>query len=87
MNTRGVTVGTMAQSQDDGQFVEPDEFLLQMTSRRRLFRCDTQDATVRGLFDPQTGHRILVAEARLIEAMESGSKRPERCSSRPNRGA
>lgn len=69
MKIRGVAVGTMAQGQENGQFVDPDEFLHQMMSRRRLLRCDTNGATVRGLFDPQTGRRILVEESRLIEAM------------------
>jgi len=51
--------------------VEATVFLQEMTSRRSLERCDEAGAEVRGLFDPETGRRILVTEKSLFEAMEN----------------
>ena len=67
MENRGFTTTMTADVNE--QFVDPAEFLKQMTSRRKLQRCDDSGTTVRGLLDPETGRRILINEDRLMEAV------------------
>lgn len=66
MEPQGTVTGTRSADEVRDEYVDPAEFLDQMTSRRRLLRCDENGATIRGLLDPETGQRILIEENRLF---------------------
>ena len=48
-------------------FVEPDEFLRLLLSRRVLVRSDRQEGNIRGLLDPITGRRFVIERERLLQ--------------------
>ncbi len=50
---------------EDATFLSPRQFLSLATSRRKLLRADESGATVRGLFDPETGKRYLIEAKQL----------------------
>lgn len=54
-------------SRESRHFVDPEEYLNQLVSRRHLFRCDDEGSNVRGLWDPATGDRIFVEDRLLIQ--------------------
>lgn len=71
METRGVESGKIAAGRNGRQFVDPAEFLAEITSRRSLQRCDETGAAVRGLLDPATGRRIFIDAETLLSAYQS----------------
>ena len=52
----------------DCHFVDRDEFLKLLLSRRQLFRIDIDAARICGVLDPQTGQRFLIERERLDAA-------------------
>jgi hypothetical protein len=54
----------------DLPFLEREEFLALLVSRRKLVRADDSDASVRGLLDSATGKRFLIQEGELFPAEE-----------------
>jgi hypothetical protein len=52
--------------QADSQFVEREEFLTLLTSRRQLVRANDSGAGVWGLFEPATGKRFLIEEEKFL---------------------
>jgi hypothetical protein len=47
-------------------FVEPDEFLRLLLSRRVLVRSDRSEGNIRGLLEPTTGQHFLIEHVRLL---------------------
>jgi hypothetical protein len=47
-------------------FVEPDEFLRLLLSRRVLVRSDRSKGNIRGLLEPTTGQHFLIEDVRLL---------------------
>ena len=47
-------------------FVEADEFVRLLLSRRELVRSDDSDGNVRGLLDLKTGRRFLIVQEKLF---------------------
>ena len=50
----------------DSTYVQAEEFLSLLLSRRELVRSDTLDGEVRGLLDLKTGERFLIEQAKLL---------------------
>ena len=70
-------------------FVQPDEFLKLLLSRRVLIRSDATDGSVRGLLDPNTGRRFIVEQAAVaswltLASREQWSDRPKTVTMRAN---
>ena len=51
---------------DDAIYVQSDEFLSLLVSRRDLVRSDSFGGEVRGLLDRKTGKRVLIEQAKLF---------------------
>ena len=51
---------------DDAIYVQSDEFLSLLVSRRDLVRSDSFGGEVRGLLDRKTGKRILIEQSKLF---------------------
>jgi hypothetical protein len=51
---------------DDAIYVQSDEFLSLLVSRRDLVRSDSFGGEVRGLLDRKTGKRILIEQTKLF---------------------
>jgi len=51
---------------DDSTFVQSDEFLSLLLSRRDVVRVDTPDGEIRGLLDRSTGKRYMIEQAKLL---------------------
>lgn len=66
MRDHGASEGRIADGPAARQFVDPEEFILQIMSRRQLMRCDDSGDDVRGLLDPATGRRIFIETDRLL---------------------
>jgi hypothetical protein len=49
-------------------FVEPDEFVRLLLSRRVLVRSDAGNRNVQGLLDVNSGRRFLIQKSRLLQA-------------------
>jgi hypothetical protein len=60
-NSRRVTLAC-----SESMYVQPEEFLSLLLSRREMVRSDAVDGEVRGLLDVVTGERFLIERAKLI---------------------
>lgn len=49
--------------------VDPQQFFELALSTRKLVRDDRSSAGLRGLLDPETGHRFVVEEDKLFDAL------------------
>lgn len=66
MTNRVAVRDRMTDSKSSRQFVDREEYILHIMSRRQLERCDDSGSDVRGLFDPATGRRIFIEANRLL---------------------
>ena len=50
----------------NARFIEPEQFVRLLVSRKKLVRVDDKTAGIRGLFEPSTGKRFFIEEEKLL---------------------